>query len=85
MQAMLKRILALLMMIVIVAPTFAADESVQTSREKLLAHPEVMGALSVIDAWIEGRRTFERIPGISVGIVHDQDLLWSSRLWIRKP
>jgi CubicO group peptidase (beta-lactamase class C family) len=78
MKAMLIRILALLMILVTGTPVLATDESDLQSREKLLAHPEVKGALAVIDAWIEGRRTFERIPGISVGIVHDQELLWSS-------
>ncbi|MDJ0654861.1 MAG: serine hydrolase domain-containing protein [Xanthomonadales bacterium] len=40
------------------------------------SHPEVRGALSAIDAWIEGTRLYDRVPGISVGIVHDQELVW---------
>jgi len=70
------RILALLMTLVIGTPALAADESDNPTREELLAHPEVKGALSIIDAWLDGRHMFERIPGISVGIVRDQDLLW---------
>lgn len=72
------RILALLMTLIIGAPAMAADEADDLTREELLSHPEVMGALAVIDAWVDGRQMFERIPGISIGIVHDQDLLWAS-------
>ena len=48
------------------------------SRDQILAHPEVRGALAAIDAWIEGVLIYDEVPGISVGIVHDQDLIWSS-------
>jgi len=71
------RILTFMMMLLVSAPTIAADKTDEPSLEALRAHPEVNGALAIIDAWIEGRHLFERIPGISVGIVHDQDLLWT--------
>ena len=70
------RILALMMTLFIGTPAMAADESDEPTMEELLAHPEVKGALSIIDAWLDGRHMFEQIPGISVGIVRDQDLLW---------
>lgn len=72
------RILALLMTLVIGAPAMAAEEPDEPTLEELLAHSEVTGALAIIDAWIDGRQTYEQIPGISVGIVHDQDLLWAN-------
>ena len=40
-------------------------------------HPEVRGALAIVDAWIEGVRAYDRVPGISVGFVVDQDMLFS--------
>jgi len=46
--------------------------------EPILAHPELQGALSAIDAWIEGVLIYDQVPGMSVGIVHDQDVIWSS-------
>ncbi len=56
----------------------SADEATQEpTAEEILAHPEVKGALGAIDAWAEGVRMYDRIPGVSVGIVHDQDLIWS--------
>lgn len=56
---------------------FATEETRRPTADEALAHPEVQGALKAIDAWVRGVRTYDRIPGISVGIVLDQDLLWS--------
>ena len=57
-------------------PAFAEDAP--PTKEQLLAHPDVMGAIAAIDAYVQGVQTFDRVPGISVGIVYDQDLLWQS-------
>jgi CubicO group peptidase (beta-lactamase class C family) len=42
----------------------------------LAQDPRVASALELARAWLEAQRAYERIPGISVAIVHDQDLLW---------
>jgi CubicO group peptidase (beta-lactamase class C family) len=55
-------------------PAFAEDD-LQTT-EQILTHPEMAGALAAIDAYIEGIQTYEKVPGISAGIVHDQQLIW---------
>jgi CubicO group peptidase (beta-lactamase class C family) len=56
-----------------------ADVAVhEPTTEEIVAHPDVQGALKAIDAWVEGVGIYERIPGISTGIVHDQDLIWSN-------
>lgn len=34
-------------------------------------------ALRLIDAWLEAQQVYDRIPGMSVGIVKDQELIWS--------
>ncbi|MDX1554465.1 MAG: serine hydrolase domain-containing protein [Xanthomonadales bacterium] len=34
-------------------------------------------ALALVDAWLEVQRAYDRVPGMSVAIVHDQELLWS--------
>ncbi len=49
-----------------------------TKKNEILSHPEVKGALRAIDAWVEGVRTYDRVPGLSIGIVLDQDLIWHS-------
>jgi len=75
---MLVRLLTLLLTLAIGAPAIAADDTAVPTREDLLAHPEVIGALAIIDAWVDGTRMYDRIPGVSVGIVHDQDILWTA-------
>lgn len=42
-----------------------------------LPQPEYRDALVLIDKWVEAQRDFDRIPGVSVAIVEDQDILWS--------
>jgi CubicO group peptidase (beta-lactamase class C family) len=74
---MLVRLLPILLTLVVGFPAIAADEAEELTREELLAHPEVAGALAIIDAWVDGSRMYDRIPGVSVGIVRDQDLLWA--------
>ncbi|SVC98219.1 uncharacterized protein METZ01_LOCUS351073, partial [marine metagenome] len=49
-----------------------------SKQEQLLAHPEVRGAIAAIDAYVQGVQTYDQVPGISVGLVYDQDLLWQN-------
>ncbi|MCZ6856278.1 MAG: serine hydrolase, partial [Gammaproteobacteria bacterium] len=56
----------------------AAEETTTPDKNEILAHPEVRGALAAIDAWIEGVYMYKKVPGISVGIVRDQDLIWNN-------
>lgn len=44
----------------------------QTLRED----PRVASALELAGTWLEAQRAYERIPGISAAIVHDQEILW---------
>ena len=69
-------IFAFLAAVLITAPVIA-DEHEQPDAATLLAHPEVAGALAVIDAWIAGTKLYGQVPGISAGIVRDQDLIWT--------
>jgi D-alanyl-D-alanine carboxypeptidase len=39
--------------------------------------PEVAAAISVLDAWVEATRVAKEEPGLSVAIVHDQDVVWA--------
>jgi len=39
--------------------------------------PDYKEALVIIDKWLDGQRDFDRLPGISVAIVNDQDIIWS--------
>lgn len=33
--------------------------------------------LALIESWLQGQRAYDRIPGLSAALVHDQQLLWS--------
>jgi len=39
--------------------------------------PRVAAALELARTWVEAQRAYERIPGVSAAIVHDQEVLWA--------
>jgi len=39
--------------------------------------PRVISAVKLVEAWLDAQVAYNRIPGMSVAIVHDQELLWS--------
>lgn len=43
----------------------------------LAEHAEVRAAIDLLEAWIETQRVYRELPGLSIGIVHDQTLLWA--------
>ncbi len=47
------------------------------SAAPLVEHPEVRSAIDLLEAWIEAQRVAKSLPGVSIGIVHDQALAWS--------
>lgn len=59
----------ILMMALVLPPLARADA--------LTEDPRVASALRLIEVWVETQLAYEAIPGISMGVVHDQDLIWS--------
>lgn len=41
------------------------------------AHPEVASGIELLSAWIEAQMAQRGEPGLSIGIVHDQQLVWA--------
>lgn len=39
--------------------------------------PRVKSALELLDVWIRAQVAYENLPGVSVAVVHDQDVIWS--------
>jgi CubicO group peptidase (beta-lactamase class C family) len=39
--------------------------------------PGVKAALTLLDLWIDAQVAYEQIPGASIAVVHDQDLIWA--------
>jgi CubicO group peptidase (beta-lactamase class C family) len=47
--------------------------------------PALGGALALVDRWLDAHRAYEGIPALSVGIVHDQDLIWQRSYGLANP
>lgn len=60
-----------------VAAVLLLGVSAGASAADLAQHPRVRQALSLLELWLDGVRAYEGIPGMSVAVVHDQQLLWS--------
>lgn len=41
-------------------------------------HPDVLGAQRLFSAWLEGQIAYRGLPGIVVGVVSDQELVWAA-------
>jgi CubicO group peptidase (beta-lactamase class C family) len=40
-------------------------------------NPRVREALHLLEVWADAERAYHEIPGISMAVIHDQDLLWA--------
>jgi len=40
-------------------------------------HPDVLAAERLFSAWVDGQMAYRGLPGIAVGVVHDQELIWA--------
>ncbi len=41
------------------------------------AADEHANELALIESWLDAQRAYDRVPGLSASVVHDQELLWS--------
>ena len=42
-----------------------------------IGHPRVQSTLRLIDAWFESEQCYAQLPGLSAGLVVDQELIWT--------
>ncbi len=47
------------------------------SGDFLVEHPQVRDAVTLLDLWIQEQMAYQQIPGLAVGIVYDQEMIWS--------
>ncbi len=40
-------------------------------------HPRVREATGLIEVWLDAQRAYQRVPGVSAAVVHDQEVIWS--------
>ncbi len=48
-----------------------------TDGGELAKHPRVADAITLLDLWIEEQRSYHHLPGLAIGVVHDQELVWA--------
>jgi len=48
------------------------------ARPSPASNPDVLGAERLFSAWLEGQIAYRGLPGIVVGVVSDQELVWSA-------
>ena len=55
----------------------AVDLCAQPRSQPVSSNAEVLGAQRLFSAWMEGQRAYKGIPGVVVGVVSDQALVWT--------
>ena len=61
--------LGVLFMLSLVVPHLA--------RGQIAEHPSVVSNLKLVEAWLEAQMAYRGLPGVSVGVVYDQELIYS--------
>ena len=62
---------------VVLACLCAAAQTPPAERPPLARNPGVAAALTVLDSWIDATVAQREQPGLSIGVVFDQDLIWA--------
>lgn len=70
-------------LLLFVAPTLASQATqsakaaaTSDTRAKIAEDPDVLGAERLFSAWLDGQMLYRDLPGVVVGVVSDQDLVW---------
>ncbi len=50
----------------------------QSADSKVATDPDVQGAERLFSAWMNGQIAYRGLPGIAIGVVYDQQLVWST-------
>jgi D-alanyl-D-alanine carboxypeptidase len=58
-------------------PLGAQTPAPQANAASVAADPDVIGAERLFSAWMEGQIAYRGLPGVAVGVVSNQDLVWS--------
>ena len=66
----MRRILISLVVILFLVPAVKAQSPISDQ-------PEVAGGIKLLEAWIESQMAYRGLPGMSVGVVYGQKLIWA--------
>lgn len=48
-------------------------------------HNRVKEAIKLLEIWLKAQKDYEQLPGLSMSVVHDQELLWSGGYGLSNP
>ena len=51
--------------------------SAPIAQGQIAEHPSVASNLRLVEAWLEAQMAYRGLPGVTVGVVHDQELIYS--------
>ena len=60
----------------VMAAVVVFANSVAHADESLKEHPVVKSNINLLEAWVKSQMAYKGIPGMSIAIVHDQDILY---------
>src|SRR5262249_7765296 len=69
--------LRILASVLLVASSSVMAQSVPGTTQATPPRPSVPQALNLLKVWLDAQRAYGQIPGISAGVVYDQQLVWS--------
>ena len=52
---------------------------------ELKNHAQVQEAIKLLETWLEAQKDYSQLPGLSMAVVHDQELLWSGGYGFSNP
>lgn len=59
-----------LLLVLLMLPSVAPGQALRDD-------PRVVQALELLERWVDATRAYDGLPGVSMALVHDQELLWS--------
>lgn len=65
----MKRTIVLLLAAILILPSLGA--------QSIGRDPRLVSALHLLELWLDAQSAYENIPGLSIAVVHDQELLWA--------
>jgi D-alanyl-D-alanine carboxypeptidase len=68
---------AVTMALIFVAPPLRAETVAPKAPTAIASDPDVLAAERLFSAWMEGQIAYRGLPGVAVGVVSDQQLIWS--------
>ena len=68
-----RRAAALVLLVTVTAPAAGCAQG----NGDPAADPRFEQAVAMFEAWLDAKMAYEKIPGVSVALVHDQDLVWA--------